>query len=109
MDMDRKIKYWIRILFCVFAFGLANKFWTVLDYHGVSEDWTYVPDRRYKIKEQIIVNTSPDTGVWVQSRYHHGGNRAEFGLSDVLFLALVGLPITMIFYHSRAWEKNPRA
>jgi hypothetical protein len=59
--MERKIKYWIRILFTFFILSIVNRIWTVVDYRGVSEDWTYSPERRFKIKDQIIVNKSQET------------------------------------------------
>ena len=106
--MERKIKYWIRILFILFILSIVSRIWTVIDYRRISEDWTYSPERRFKIKDQVIVNTSPETGVWMQSRYHTGTNKAELGWEDLLFVIIIGTPIGMIFYYSRAWEKGPR-
>lgn len=66
-----------------------------------------MPGQRFKIKDQIIVNTDPETGIWVESRYQTNRDRAKLDLGDLLYIILVGTPIGMIFHYSRAWERSP--
>ena len=106
--MERKIKYWIRILLAIFIFSLVSRIWTVLEYRTITESWTHVPGQRFKIKDQVIVNTDPETGIWIESRYRTNRDRAALGLDDLLFVIIIGTPIGMIFYYSRAWEKGHR-